>query len=87
MSSTIISSILDAVDAYNKRLVKKIEVKGFEVKNSEDRQVFVRENIIISPKPPVAKSSWNSNTKIYQYKPYSSVWATTFMLNQRNGTV
>ena len=49
--------VLDAVDAYNKRLVKKIEVKGFEVKNlrGTDRYLFL-ENIIISPKkPPVAK--------------------------------
>ncbi|HEY9746320.1 MAG TPA: DEAD/DEAH box helicase family protein, partial [Oculatellaceae cyanobacterium] len=49
--------VLDAVDAYNKRLVKKIEVKGFEVKNlrGTDRYLFL-ENIIISPKkPPMAK--------------------------------
>ncbi len=49
--------VLDALDAYNKRLVKKIEVKGFEVKNfrGTDHYLFL-ENIIISPKkPPVAK--------------------------------
>lgn len=49
--------VLDALDAYNKRLVKKIEVKGFEVKNfrGTDRYLFL-ENIIISPKkPPMAK--------------------------------
>jgi len=49
--------VLDALDAYNKRLVKKIEVKGFEVKNfrGTDRYLFL-ENIIISPKkPPAAK--------------------------------
>ena len=49
--------VLDAVDAYNKRLVKKIEVKGFELKNlrGTDQYLFL-ENIIISPKkPPMAR--------------------------------
>lgn len=49
--------VLDALDAYNKRLVKKIEVKGFEVKNfrGTDKYLFL-ENILISPKkPPAAK--------------------------------
>ena len=49
--------VLDAVDAFNKRLVKKIEVKGFELKNyrGTDQYLFL-ENIIISPnKPPQAK--------------------------------
>lgn len=49
--------VMDAVDAFNKRLVKKIEVKGFELKNyrGTDQYLFL-ENIIISPnKPPQAK--------------------------------
>lgn len=49
--------VLDAVDAYNERLVKKIEVKGFELKNlrGTDKYLFL-DNIIISPKkPPMAK--------------------------------
>jgi len=43
--------VLDALDAYNKRLVKKIEVKGFEVKNlrGTDKYLYL-ENILISPK-------------------------------------
>jgi len=48
--------VLDAVDAYNKRLVKKIEVIGFEVKylRGTGRYLFL-ENIVISPKkPPMA---------------------------------
>lgn len=42
---------LDAVDAYNQRLVKKIEVKGFQVKNfrGTDKYLFL-EDIIVSPK-------------------------------------
>ncbi len=49
--------VLDAMDAYNKRLVKKIEVKGFELKNfrGTDQYLYL-ENILISPKkPPLAK--------------------------------
>ena len=49
--------VLDALDAFNKRLVKKIEVKGFEVKNfrGTDRYLYF-ESIILSPKkPPMAR--------------------------------
>lgn len=67
--------VLDALDAFNKRLVKKIEVKGFEVKNfrGTDSYMFL-ENIIISPKhPPRArieiqigyKKSINQETRIF----------------------
>ncbi len=44
---------LDAVDAYNQHLVKKIEVKGFQVKNfrGTDRYLYLDE-IILSPKHP-----------------------------------
>ena len=45
--------VLDAVDAYNARLVKKIEVKGFEVKNlpGTGRYLYLAE-IVLSPKVP-----------------------------------
>ena len=49
--------MLDALDAYNKRLVKKIEVKGFEIKNlrGTDRYLYL-ESILLSPKnPPQAR--------------------------------
>lgn len=49
--------VLDALDAYNKKLVKKIEVKGFEVRNfrGTDGYMFL-EQIIVSPKlPPMAR--------------------------------
>ncbi len=49
--------VLDALDAYNKRLVKKIQVKGIEVKNfrGTERYLYL-ENIVISPShPPMAK--------------------------------
>ncbi|MBR3356227.1 MAG: DEAD/DEAH box helicase family protein [Solobacterium sp.] len=49
--------VLDALDAYNKRLVKRIEVKGFDIKNlrGTDKYLFL-EGIVISPnKPPMAR--------------------------------
>lgn len=49
--------VLDALDAYNKRLVKRIEVKGFDIKNlrGTDSYLFL-EAIVISPKkPPMAR--------------------------------
>ncbi len=48
---------LDALDAYNKRLVKRIEVKGFDIKNlrGTDKYLFL-ERIVVSPKkPPMAR--------------------------------
>jgi len=59
--------VLDAVDAYNKRLVKKIEVKGFEVKNfrGTDKYLYL-ESIIISPaKPPRTKIELEVKYKDY----------------------
>ncbi len=49
--------VLDALDAYNKKLVKKIEVKGFEVKNFRgvDRYLYLESIILSSKKPPVAR--------------------------------
>ncbi|MCI9577537.1 MAG: DEAD/DEAH box helicase family protein [Oscillibacter sp.] len=45
--------VLDALDAYHKRLVKHIEVKGFTLKNlrGTDGYLFL-EDIVISPKKP-----------------------------------
>ena len=49
--------VLDTLDAYNKRLVKKIEVKGFEVKNlrGTDSYLFLESIIVSAKKPPVAR--------------------------------
>lgn len=49
--------VLDALDAYNKRLVKRIEVKGFEVKNFKGTNSYLYlESIVLSPnKPPMAR--------------------------------
>ncbi len=49
--------VLDALEAYNQRLVKKIEVKGFEVKNfrGTDSYLFLEEIVISPKKPPMAR--------------------------------
>ena len=49
--------VLDALDAYNKKLVKQIEVKGFDIKNLHGTDGYLYlESIVISPnKPPMAR--------------------------------
>lgn len=49
--------VLDALDAYNNRLVKKIEVKGFEVKNfrGTDKYLYLESIVLSSKKPPMAR--------------------------------
>ena len=49
--------VLDALDAYNKKLVKKIEVKGFEVKNfrGTDSYLYLEQIVLSAKKPPMAK--------------------------------
>lgn len=49
--------VLDALEAYNQRLVKKIEVKGFTVKNlrGTDGYLYLEQIILTSQKPPMAK--------------------------------
>lgn len=48
---------LDALDAYNKSLVKKIQVKGFEIKNlrGTDRYMYLQDIVLSSKNPPMAK--------------------------------
>ena len=49
--------VLDALDAFNKRLVKKIEVKGIDVKNfrGTDSYLYLEQIVLSSKKPPMAK--------------------------------
>ena len=49
--------VLDALDAFNKKLVKKIQVKGFTVKNLRGTNGYLYlQDIILSPsKPPIAR--------------------------------
>lgn len=54
--------VLDALDAYRKKLVKKIEVKGFELHNLRGTDGFVYlSQILLDPKkPPRARISFES---------------------------
>ena len=49
--------VLDALDAYNKKLVKRIAVKGFELKNfrGTDGYLYLDEIILSPNKPPKAR--------------------------------
>lgn len=67
--------VLDALDAYNEKLVKKIEVKGLEVKNfrGTEKYLYLDDIIVSSKKPPRAKieleikynKSINRETRIF----------------------
>lgn len=49
--------VLDALEAFNKKLVKKIEVKGFEVRNfrGTDSYLYFEQIVLSAQKPPMAK--------------------------------
>ncbi|WP_010259693.1 DEAD/DEAH box helicase family protein [Treponema primitia] len=49
--------VLDALDAFQKRLVKKIQVKGFDIKNlrGTDKYLYLGEIVVDSKKPPRAR--------------------------------
>jgi type III restriction enzyme len=49
--------VLDALDAFKKKLVKKIEVKGFELKNlsGTNRYMYLADIVIDRKKPPRAR--------------------------------
>lgn len=55
--------VLDALDAYQKKLVKKIEVKGFELRNLRGTDGFVYlSKILLDPKkPPMARVTFEIN--------------------------
>ncbi len=57
--------VLDALEAYNQKLVKKIEVKGFEVKNlrGTEKYLYLSSIVLSTNKPPVAKIELEVNSK------------------------
>lgn len=58
--------VLDALDAYNKRLVKRIEVKGFEVKNlrGTDHYLYMESILLSAKKPPMVRGAGNQVPEI-----------------------
>ena len=57
--------VLDAIDAFQKRLVKKIEVKGFEIKNlrGTDKYLYLEEIVLDRKKPPRARLEFEVKRK------------------------
>lgn len=57
--------VLDALDAYNKKLVKKIEVVGFELKNLQgtDKYVYLEDIILSHNEPPKARLGFEIQAK------------------------
>lgn len=55
---------LDALDAYNKKLVKKIQVKGFEVRNlkGSSSYLYIDSIILSKTEPPIVKIDLEVNT-------------------------
>ncbi|MCL2012039.1 MAG: DEAD/DEAH box helicase family protein [Cystobacterineae bacterium] len=57
--------VLDALDAFKKKLVKKIEVKGFDIKNlrGTDGYLYLAELVLDSKKPPRARLEFEIKRK------------------------
>ena len=57
--------VLDALDAYNKKLVKKIEVVGFELKNlhGTDKYVYLEDIILSHSEAPKARLGFEYQAK------------------------
>ena len=54
------------LDAYNQRLVKRIEVKGFELHNMRgtDGYLYLQDIIVSKNKPPVARIEYKKTLRI-----------------------
>lgn len=82
--------VLDALDAYNKRLVKKIEVKGFEIKNipGTDGYLFLHEIILSKNNPPMAKMEFEKLQKngvkrvVHNFQQGESIYAESGEMEQ-----
>ena len=68
---------LDALDAYNQQLVKRIEVKGFELHNMRgtDGYLYLQDIVVSKNKPPVAR---------IEYKKLSAAGSVTTAVGSFN---
>ena len=85
---------LDAIDAYNQKLVKKIYVKGIEVINSSSQDTYLSlDKIDISKKDPIAsleinvKSSNGVNKKKINIKNGDDLYIKSKELHQYKGYI
>lgn len=84
--------VLDALDAYNKKLVKKIEVKGFTIKNLKGTNgyLYLQGITLNSDNPPMAKieleiayrSSGKVNREIRIFKVGDNLYQTSNEMEQ-----
>lgn len=87
--------VLDALDAFNKKLVKKIQVKGFTVKNLRGTNGYMYlQEIILSPsKPPMAKieievryaKSGKTNRETRQFRVGDNLYQASNEMEQYKG--
>lgn len=84
--------VLDALDAFNKKLVKKIQVKGFTVKNlrGTNGYMYLQEIVLSKNKPPMARmeievrysSSGKTNRETRLFKVGDSLYQASNEMQQ-----
>ena len=88
--------VLDALDAFNKKLVKKIQVKGFTIRNLRGTNGYLYlQDIVLSPnKPPQAKIEFEIKGKdgatrrdTRLFKVRDNLYQTSNEMEQYNGFV
>ena len=77
---------LDALDAYNKKLVKKIQVKGFEISNlrGNNSYLYLQEVSISKDKPPMAKLEFEVKEKESIKRKTKTLGVNTNLYSQSN---
>ena len=78
---------LDALDAYRQKLVKRIQVKGFEVKNLRGTSSYLYlDDIVLSPKqPPMARIEIETKTASGSIVRKTKTFATGDSLREESG--
>ena len=78
---------LDALDAYRQKLVKRIHVKGFEVRNLQGTGSYLYlDEIVLSPKhPPVARIEIETKTASGSIVKKTKTFATGDNLREESG--
>ena len=78
---------LDALDAYRQKLVKRIQVKGFEVKNLRGTSsYFYLDDIVLSPKqPPMARIEFETKNASGNIVRKTKTFGTGDSLHEESG--
>lgn len=78
--------VLDALDAYNKKLVKQIEVKGFDIKNLQgiDGYLYLAEIVLSTNKQPAVRMEFEvAHSAIKREKRIVQVGDDLFTLSKK----